>query len=382
MPKIPGIRKRGTRWEARYRKNGREKVLTGFRSQRAAAEALAEYKRHISRGATMDRMEVTLLDYLDDFIATFKSSDLAAVTNAYFPTARKHLEKFFPEDQKLATITFSQFQQFINAFADGSLDGHAPRSYATVSKLISHVSSMCKIAITDQILYVNFADGCTNPGYKPSREALSHKTLQVEDAKRLIAHLQEYADLDHIEYYELITEALTGTRCSETLALTWPDIDFEHSQITINKSWDYARSHDFKATKNDSSNRTIPMSVGLAAILKRLKSEQSTAYLASGYRDPDQMLFRNIRHHIPSNKNLNDALRSVESELNISHPITTHGLRHTLISYLLGSRVSPLEVAKISGHANLKILFDTYAHLQDQADDVESIKARKLVDDL
>ena len=48
------------------------------------------------------------------------------------------------------------------------------------------------------------------------------------------------ADLgpDHPVRYMILTALLTGMRKSEIQALTWNDLDFLHSTININKSWD------------------------------------------------------------------------------------------------------------------------------------------------
>ncbi|WP_304652715.1 site-specific integrase, partial [uncultured Ligilactobacillus sp.] len=81
---------------------------------------------------------------------------------------------------------------------------------------------------------------------------------------------------------------MTGMRIGEIMALTWDDIDYQRQTITVNKTWDYQSGGGFKATKNDSSNRTVNVTQQLLDWLAELKENNSN------------MVFENARGQIPT----------------------------------------------------------------------------------
>ncbi|WP_390410566.1 site-specific integrase [Lacticaseibacillus jixiensis] len=382
MPsKVTGIRQRGNAWEYRFRyqePNGKKHELTkgGFPSKEAAEWALSEVKRKHHRGAQADQLSITLLQYWDDWVELYKSGKHAPVTEDYYPTIRKHLADYFGPNFKLTDMHKAQWQRFINDFAKGAKDkfGHRqPRAFETVSKLSSYLSSMAESAIDDQILFVNFTHGAVNPGYKRTKASRDAKFLEAEDYAKLLDECFAKARLSSVYYYIIATGILTGARISEILGLTWDRIDFDQRQITIDRTWDYARSKTFAKTKNESSIRTIDITVDLVDLLRQLRVEQAQHDLKTGYRDDLQLVFRNVRNHLPGDAGINKSLKSLEQRLEIKDPVTFHGLRHTHVSYLLSKGVDIVYISHRLGHASIKRTLDTYAHLmksyeQDQAD--------------
>lgn len=73
----------------------------------------------------------------------------------------------------------------------------------------------------------------------------------------------------------ILTAILTRMRKSEIQALTWGDIDFIHSTISVNKSWDENKKA-FKSTKTVTSKQTIKVNRKLLTWLMDLKANSST----------------------------------------------------------------------------------------------------------
>ena len=123
----------------------------------------------------------------------------------------------------------------------------------------------------------------------------------------------------------------TGMRRGEILGLTWDNIDLKR------------RTAFLPLTKNGSS-REAPLSIGAVCVLQQQRSRTDT-------------------HPFPVNSNAFrlawDRLRG-RAGLN---DLRFHDLRHEAISRFFGMGLSILEVALISGHKDVKMLF-RYTHLR------------------
>ncbi|EKQ04424.1 integrase [Lacticaseibacillus casei A2-362] len=356
---MASISKRGKKWQYRvsYKDNdGTRKYVNkgGFPSKKAADIAAIEVERQHNRGANLDLNKITLIDYWDKWIELYKSGKHSRITEARYKTIRKQLLAYWGESRELKSISKSDWQAFINEFGK-------KRAKDTVSKLNGYVRSMADSAVDDQIIYTNFTHNVVLTGNEGQAGII--KYLQVKDLRKLVNYCLEFADYEHIAYYIIATGALTGARYSEVLGLTWDHVDLKKRVVHITRTWDHRYGSGFAATKNKSSVRDIDITRELADLLLRLKKEQQEVYLAQGYRDSKQLLFRSIRHNMLSSTAINKDLRTIEKTLDISPAITFHGLRHTHVSYLIANHVDINYISKRLGHANTMITQKVYAHL-------------------
>ena len=152
----------------------------------------------------------------------------------------------------------------------------------------------------------------------------------------------------------ILTAIYTGMRKSEIQALTWKDIDFLHSTIRVNKSWD-EKKKAFKPTKTESSNRTIKVNRELLNYLADLKANSSV------------MVFQNVLGTVPTGTALNKCLRSIMSDCGIEKQgFHFHSLRHVHVAYLLGKGVDIYAISKRLGHSNITVTLNTYSYLIDE----------------
>ncbi|KRO16730.1 tyrosine-type recombinase/integrase [Lacticaseibacillus saniviri] len=356
---MASIRKRGKTWGYRisYKDiSGSYKVKekSGFALKRLAEEAAREAEVELQRGSAMDKSSTTLLDYYRYWIKTYKAGKHAQVTEERYSTIERHLQDYFGEDALLTAITRTQWQKFLNDFGEG-------RARETVSKLNSYVRSMADSAVADRIIYSNFTTGAVLTGSRPSKDKI--KFLQDDDLSKLKDYAFQKASMDAMWGYIVVTGILTGARLSEIVGLTWADIDMDNATIDINKSWDYVHGGFFKDTKTEHSRRVIDIPTELVDLLKRLKKQQAELNLAQGYRDKDQLVFRNSRHIVVGDAGVNKSLKRAEDKLGIANPITFHGLRHSHVSYLLANGVDIAYISKRLGHANITITLGVYSHL-------------------
>lgn len=99
--------------------------------------------------------------------------------------------------------------------------------------------------------------------------------LSNQELLRLKQFTASKLDPHNTSRYMILTAILTRMRKSEIQALTWGDIDFIHSTISVNKSWDENKKA-FKSTKTVTSKQTIKVNRKLLTWLMDLKANSST----------------------------------------------------------------------------------------------------------
>lgn len=350
------------KWEYRIRFTDRDskrisKSHGGFKTKSEALVAGSELEKSLMYGANLaKRDQIVFSDYFDAWLDRYKYGKHAKITESRYKTISKIIHKYFGA-KLLINITKDDFQDFMNEYAKG-------RQKETIQKNLGYIRDMVRHAIDDQIIRTNFTKD-VDLGNAKSPGTQKMKYLEIENLQKLKDKTVENATLASTTRYAILTGIYTGMRYSEVLGLTWDDIDFDENQISINKSWDYAYTHNFKPTKNASSIRTIDIPLELTSILNRLKIEQSKRWIKIGYRDDKNLVFRNSKREIPGDSAVNKMLRSIQNECKIpkEQQITFHGLRHSHVSYLISKNVDIFYISKRLGHKNILITQKIYAHL-------------------
>ena len=119
-------------------------------------------------------------------------------------------------------------------------------------------------------------------------------------------------------------------RVSETIGLTWSDVDMKNREIHVGGQLVYYEGdegycfHDSE-TKTDAGTRDIPMT---------------------------QMVY--------------DAFRK-QRELNLMSPISSHTLRHTGCTRLGENNVNPKVMQYVMGHSDAQITMNVYNHIAEKS---------------
>lgn len=162
----------------------------------------------------------------------------------------------------------------------------------------------------------------------------------------------------------------TGMRKGEVQALTWNDIDFQNSQIIVNKTLTIKTSDLYKITNTkNSQNRRIKMSSSLKETLIKYKNE------VSKYTDFNEnwFVFGNSRFLPETTIARKKNIYFKKAELN---PITIHEFRHSHVSLLINEYINTsktknmkIDTAKFflmmsnrMGHT-VEVMQRTYMHL-------------------
>lgn len=169
----------------------------------------------------------------------------------------------------------------------------------------------------------------------------------------------------------ILTAIFTGARLGEIMALTWEDIDFTNHTININKALEYNYGRDFKATKTESSNRTIRVNQILLDWLKDLQGHN--------------MVFQSRYGTVPSSSAVNKLLKQLLIDAGITRPgFHFHSLRHSHVAYLMYQGLELYVISKRLGHSNVSTTANIYAYLIDEhknkADDLIEQRLDNLLD--
>lgn len=348
------FRKRDNGWEYRisYKTPDgkyKQKSKSGFRTKALASAAANIAEMQLGQTHSIDP-NITFSDYLNTWMTTFKQPKLAKGTWRNYQQTLKIATTYFRKT-KLKDITTTTYQQFLNELGK--------TYYQNTIKVLHHRLRSCvKHAVADGIINRNFTDlaviNATNKA-KP----ISEKFLQRDEYLNLISYLKQ--NITKPRHLQLYLIAVTGLRVSESLGLTWSDIDTDQGMIAVNKTWDIYEHQGFMPTKNPQSVRTVPIDQTTCQLLQNYKTDHWEP------NDLDRVFLE--PHHVW----LNRLIKKL-----VGRNVHVHSLRHTYASYLITQDIELLTISKLLGHKDLTVTLQTYAHLLEDKKEKDFQQVRKL----
>jgi integrase len=145
---------------------------------------------------------------------------------------------------------------------------------------------------------------------------------------------------------------MSGARQGELLGLKWSDIDWENSQIHIQRTFNNQKWYN---VKTETSNRKIDIGPTMLAELKKWKlacpPNKLNLVFPNGAGQP-------LNHNNLVNRHFNPAL----DKANIQR-IRFHDLRHTYASLLIEQGENIKYIQSQLGHSSPTVTLNVYAHL-------------------
>ncbi|MCI1892943.1 MAG: site-specific integrase [Schleiferilactobacillus harbinensis] len=374
------IKKRGSKWQYRvfYTDPATEKQKSvsksGFLTKAQAMSAAREMEVSMSHGASLSYMNITFADYYDRWIRDTKLGHYSHGTeNRYEATGRLIRDNFSGE--RLRDVSRREYTAFILNYSKN----HARES---VKKVNSAVRGMIRDALAERVMYSDFTLGVKNTG-QPGKD-VSKKYLNEQQLHALLVETKKHMHYPVVTSFEILIAAFTGARYEELAALTWDRVNWETSEVTFDRAYDYAETKKFKPMKNQYSPRTIKINAIAFDALKELRAQQAAFYLKHKIRDDVGFVFRGLNGHVPTDNAANKFLTNYETKAGIpkSKQITFHGLRHTHASYLISNGANISYVSKRLGHKNIAVTMEVYSHLLQDAQQSEDKKAMQLLDNI
>lgn len=194
------------------------------------------------------------------------------------------------------------------------------------------------------------------------QRALSH-----EDINRLFAHLEgsKVAKRNSMTDIARVMFA-TGLRIGEALALTWDQVSLksERPSVTVaatvvRKSGEGLNLQPF--TKTNTGMRTVPIGVGLAERLEKIKTRDRARAKLEPSWNPLGLVFPSERGTPRDTSNIHNRFRKAfDHEAVGLEWATPHVFRRTYATTLLLHGQSPIAVAALLGHTDPAFTLKTY----------------------
>lgn len=251
-----------------------------------------------------------------------------------------------------------------------------------------------QMAVDNDIIRKNPCVGCMKEYVKGSMTS-SKIALTKDQQDRLLQFIKN--DNIYSPYYPMFVFMLgTGCRFSETIGITWDDIDFEKKQVKIDHQIIYRKKdgeYQYYAsqTKNKES-RIIPIQDNVAKALKSHKREMYFISAASNFEVDGYKNFvflnRNGKLKTPNTTvrtfhGIRDAYNREEISLaedegrepELMPDFSPHTLRHTFCTRMAENGLDIKVLQYIMGHKNISVTMQVYNHCND-------LRAQKAVESL
>lgn len=198
-------------------------------------------------------------------------------------------------------------------------------------------------------------------GYLPEYSANKIKRPKIVEKQVECFSIQEQKKIEEAalsakkdKYRGIVLCLYTGLRIGELLALTWNDIDFDKSILSVtktchdgNENGKHIRIIDTPKTEN--SRRQIPLSKTLVKMLKDMKKKSNCEFVIADGKKP--VFTRSYQR----------TFELLLKKLGLPHK-GFHSLRHTFATRALECGMDVKSLSEILGHKNATITLNRYAH--------------------
>lgn len=336
-----------------------------FKTKKEAELALARLKLEIANGQYKKVQAETYQEVYDLWIETYKKTVEESTFVKTIGIFRNHILPAMGA-YKIDKINLAICQRHVDEWVEKLVNGDKVKSYASI---------VIRYAMKHNYIQTNPFDLVDLPRKLKKRSAKADvENFYTKDQLReFLDCAEKQPNYKVYAFFRLL--AFSGMRKGEALALTWEDINFKDSEISINKALGQGFSQKLyiKPTKT-STSRTIKMDEATMVILKEWKKQQCQAHLMLGFNvmQKNQLVFSNTKNSFIQPAKTNDWLKSIINKNGLP-AISTHGFRHTHCSLLFEAGATIKSVQDRLGHSDVKTTMDVYAHVTASAK-VDAIK--------
>jgi integrase len=333
------IYKRGNRWCAQVRVNGRRLTKYGA-TQGEVREWLKETISQVDNGLTITPK--TLGEFLPSWLETIRSSIRLSSYGTYKVHVDYHLVPALAEI-KLQDLRPDHIQRFYTA----KLESGTSKSTVRMCHAILHR------ALGDAVKWGLLARNVCNAVSKPKGKQREMSVWDTDQVARFLQAAQGHRW--EALFYLAVT---TGLRQSELLGLFWTDLDWQAGKLYIQRQ--YYRGQ-LTEPKRISSRR--PIVLGEVAIRKlRERQEIQARERERGHWEEQGFIFTSRGGQPASREVLRKTFIRLTKEAGLPK-IRFHDLRHTAATLMLTQGVHPKVVSERLGHANIGMTLATYSHV-------------------
>lgn len=291
----------------------------------------------------LDYKECNFKTYAEKWLKINSSGKADATIKEYEYIINKYLLPYFGF-KKMKNIKKMDIQQLQSNLIDNN-------HYELAHKCIRYMKTICNDAIDNDYLIKNPCNGIKEP-------KVIHEEKQILSKKQeniLLNSNHKYAS-----YFRIIR--YTGMRKEEISALTINDIDIKNKVISIDKAFSYTQNQPkLKDTKNKKPRNVPILDIIYNDVYNQLEiaKENNQTYLFE--KQTGGVLTA-------------EAIRCMVDSINrsLGFKIAPHQLRHCYCTMLYYSGITIKQTQKLMGHSSAKMVYDIYAHLDEQKEKVSN----------
>lgn len=355
------------RWRAAISlgyKNGKRlrKIITAS-TRREVQEQLTANLRAQQQGLSIapERQTVAqfLTYWLDEVIASRGTKPKTETFYRYIVTS--HIIPNIGTIQ-IQKLTPHQVQALIN-------DKLAERSARTKEPLsptsVRHIHRVLTIALGTALKYGTVQRNVATLVDAPAVSKQQMKFLTVEQARSVLA-----AAADHPLYALFATILSLGLRLGEALGLTWSNVDFTKSRITIERTLQRVKgTMQLLDPKTEGSNRKVDLPGVTVAALRQHHIRQEHAKEWAGEKwsgNPWNLVFTSANGLPLDERSVLRWFQNVILKKAGVEKIRIHDLRHSAVAILLAQGVQARAISELLGHSSVAFTLQVYGHLMEE----------------
>ncbi|WP_353813862.1 tyrosine-type recombinase/integrase [Agromyces sp. SYSU T00266] len=343
-------------WEARFTYadpvTGATKRATCYgKSRREAVAKMRERRERVEAGKPVRDSRETVGVYVERWISTtLEVSDRKPTTKSTYATlARKHLIGGEVGAITLEKLRPTDVEALILSLREVGLSSSTIRQTYTVLRMALDAAER------DGLVARNVAALVKRPGV----ERVEARSLTPDEVGRVLEAVKG-------SRYEpvIVLLARTGMRRGEALALRWQDVDLEGAALRVRSTVSSIGGRLVTTEpKTERSRRTVNLTAGTVAMLRRHRAAQAETRLRAGalWHDLGLVFSTDEGKHLDPH-NVARAMRKAASNAGLEG-VGLHTLRHSAASTMLGAGVPITDVSRMLGHSSVSITGDIYGHV-------------------
>jgi integrase len=292
---------------------------------------------------------MTVASYAAHWLALSRTHLKRRTVACYAETLRLHLLPAF------GAMRVRDLQRGrIRTFLAGKLTDH---SRNTVRIMHAVLRAMLNAAVDDGLIVANPAVKLGRSLKLVAKTKERQETIKAMDRAQRDAFLAAAARVEPWHAPMWTVQALIGLRPGEVYALQEDDLDLDAGTARITRTLaDDGQSVD---TPKGNRGRTVDLSAGTVALLRRYLTDRKRATLKHGWKTQPVPLFPSPSGSHVNPDSVRDAFARVVKAARLPH-FTPHCLRHTFASLLLVEGTDVYYVSRMLGHASIQETVDTY----------------------
>lgn len=338
--------------------NTKQYTSKGYNTKREAELEEAKFRIKIQEKKTTFT-SITFKDVYQEYIE-YKSKLVKLQTLNKIKELSKYLQPIMNiKVNDLDLATYNKFNLYVDK--EGYSVNHKNKILNLLKSLVNYSHKYYNTSDTILTFIENYKE--VNPFKKEMQFFTYEEFLKFES----VIDEFNYKTFFEVLYY-------LGLRQGEACSLTWSDIDFNKSEVSINKTITTklkGQLYTISSPKTKKSNRVLPIPKKLLESLKTMKlnAKKKKYFKETWFVFGDELPFRETTIQVRKNKYCR--LAGVKQ-------IRIHDFRHSCASFLIQNGASIVLVSKYLGHSKISITLDTYTHLYEN----ELKKVSNLIDTL